>query len=84
MSGDHTNGAKKLLAPGSDTHIRDAMHLVEQRHPYWHLYLSDADRVWAVTTLCEASGCGTTLDAPTPELMDREIAKWENRQERAA
>lgn len=64
--------------------LTDAMRLVETRHPHWHLFLSSAARVWAVTTLCEAGGCGTTLDAPTPELMDHEIAKWEHRQERAA
>lgn len=42
--------------------------------PGWHAWTSSAGRTWAATTENHAGGSGTTLDAPTPEAMRREIA----------
>jgi len=57
-----------------DTHLSDELRAIEDDCPGWHLYTSDAGRIVAVTTRNVSGGFGTTLDAPTPTAMRREIA----------
>ena len=55
--------------------LSEAMRAVEHNHPGWHLYLDTKADVCAVTTQNPSNrGGGCTLDARTPEAMDREIA----------
>lgn len=54
--------------------LRTELRAVEDDYPGWHLYLSDTGSVWAATTENHAGGSGTTLEAPTPGGMRREIA----------
>jgi hypothetical protein len=57
--------------------LTDELRAIERKHPGWHLFLSDAGNVWAVTARAHDGGSGTTLDARTPAGMDREIAVQE-------
>ena len=58
---------------------------VESHHPGWHVWVSrERTMILATTTRCDAGGTGTTLDAPTPALMEHVIAVWEHQHERAA
>lgn len=64
------------------TGLRDELRAVEHDCPGWHLWLSDAGRVWAVHVLTPAEQASpgaaganaTTVTAPTPELIRHEIA----------
>jgi hypothetical protein len=51
---------------------------VEHEHPGWHAWLSDEGRAYAVTTHGTNPAGGVTLSAPTPELLDHEVAVWEH------
>lgn len=62
--------------------LTEELQAVEANHPGWHVWKSDGGRIWATTAENHyANGSGTTLDAPTPEAMHREIAvqvhEWE-------
>lgn len=51
---------------------------VEHDYPGWHLFTSDTGRIWAATTENHAGGSGTTLDAPSPDLMRHAIAEQQH------
>lgn len=55
--------------------LRDAEHAVEAAHPGWHVWHTTSGILWA--THVTGPG-GVTLDAPTAEQMDHEIAVWEH------
>ena len=55
--------------------LSDEMRAVEREFPGWHLFASDAGRIWACTNKNCGGGCGTTLDAETPQEMRRVIAQ---------
>jgi hypothetical protein len=61
--------------------LTEEMRAVQKQHPGWHVWKSSAGRIWAATAENHTGGSGTTLDAPTPEAMHREIAvqvhEWE-------
>ena len=65
-----------MNVPSGD-HLSDELRAVEQDFPGWHLYPSDAGRIWASTTENHDGGSGTTLDANTPQAMRYEIAVQE-------
>lgn len=53
----------------------DELHAVEDDYPGWHVWKSSAGRIWAATPENHTGGSGTTLDAPTPDLMRHAIAE---------
>jgi hypothetical protein len=57
--------------------LSDELRAIEHEHPGWHLFTSDSGDVWAVTTENHDGGSGTTLEAPSPQAMRREIAVQE-------
>lgn len=59
--------------------LTDELRAIERKHPGWHLYVSDAGNIWAVTTQAhDLGGSGTTLgEVRTPAAMEREIAVQE-------
>ena len=48
---------------------------VEVKYPGWHCWRSDTGVVHAATCRCAyPQGCGTTVEARTPDLLDHAIA----------
>lgn len=66
----------------ADKGLRAELTEVEQKHPGWHCFLSDAGKPWACTTKGPARGY--TVSGGTPELLGHEIAKAEHEWARAA
>lgn len=58
---------------GLSAELRD----VESKHPRWHAFRSSSGRCWAVTVHVPGRS-GYTVDAPTPALLDHEIAVTEH------
>lgn len=49
---------------------------IDARHPGWHAWRSNNGRWWATSTQCQqTTGSGWTVDAPTLEELDAELAK---------
>lgn len=56
---------------------------IDQLHPGWHAWPSDEGNIWATHVhRSDETGCGVTLDAPSPARMDEAIADWEWHQQR--
>ena len=68
---------------GAGPGLHEEMRAVEREYAGWHLYMTDAGTIWAVTCHTPWRGGGVTLDAPTPELMRHEIAAEIHRWARA-
>jgi hypothetical protein len=64
-----------IISTGASLHEETAS--IGRDYPGWHAWISDAGRVWAATPRSYAGGSGTTIDAPTPAAMRREIAETE-------
>jgi hypothetical protein len=62
-----------MTAPG----LRAELRAIDERHPAWHSFVSDAGRLWASTTRCDEGGSGTTVDAGSPGMLEHEIAAVE-------
>jgi hypothetical protein len=58
--------------------LREELAAVEHAHPRWHVYLSDAGRCWAATTLTYGGGSGYTVDGSTPDQLNHAIAVAEH------
>jgi hypothetical protein len=65
---------RQLLAAG----LRAELQAVEQDHPRWHAWLSDAGRCWAATTQSWGGGSGFTVDGSTPDQLGHAIAVAEH------
>jgi hypothetical protein len=67
-----------MTDPHADEQLHAELADVEAHHPGWHAYLSDERRSWAVRVHpADPTGCGVTLDAPSPRLLDYVITAWE-------
>ena len=58
--------------------LSDALRVIQQHHPHWHVWHTPTI-VWATRPISAIGGCGTTLDAPTPELLDQVLAECEHK-----
>jgi hypothetical protein len=70
--------ASTLTITSGDAPVSLELRAIEREFPGWHLFPSDAGRIWAVTTHTHAGGSGTTLDAETPALARQQIAEQEH------
>ena len=68
----------------NDLPLRAQLRAIETEHPRWHLWLSDAGHIWAVTSRTPHRGCGYTVDGGSPETVSRKIAEAEHEWERVA
>ena len=74
-----------ITDPRAAEQLRAELHRVEELHPGWHAFLSDEDRCWAVRVhRADGTGCGVTLDANSPSLLDCVITAQEHNGLRAA
>jgi len=63
----------------ADEQLLAELAAVEDRHPGWHAFLSDERRSWATRVHhADGMGCGITLDANSPSLLDWVITAWEH------
>jgi len=75
--GDDMTGM--MTDPRADEELRAELDRVQQLHPGWHAFLSDERRSWAVRVHPgDGTGCGVTLDADHPSLLDCVITAWEH------
>jgi hypothetical protein len=57
--------------------LTEAEHVIEEAHPGFHVWHSDAGHEYATIPESDLGGCGTTLDAPSVERIEEVIGEWE-------
>jgi hypothetical protein len=56
--------------------LSDELRAVEAGHPGWHCWTGNTGRCHATTCQCAyPDGCGTTVEARTPDLLHHAIAE---------
>jgi hypothetical protein len=75
------------MPPDHEPTLSEECAEVESHHPGWHVRVSQHSATIQATTARHEPGglaSGTTLDAPTPALINHAIALWEHQHPQVA